>query len=421
MTAAAVHRTAFGQAGKADAPPGPLSQTCAVRLIDRRTGQTLKEKDMFATITLAGSITAQGPVSQTHADGRVTIADGPQRLTGWPVARLRGLLAGIALATLGLVATPAPVAAESLLNVSYDPTRELYGEINEAFIAWWVAHGNDAPTIEQSHGGSGSQARAVIDGLQAQVVTLALSGDIDRIAAAGKLPEDWQSRLPHNASPYTSTIVFLVREGNPKGITDWGDLTAEGVEVITPNPKTSGGARWNYLAAWAWAERAGPENGWTDPQDFVKALFQHVPVLDKGARDSTTTFAQRGIGDVLLAWENEAYLALAELGDDQFDIVVPSVSVLAEPPVAVVEANLTTEDQRKLAEGYLTFLYTPEAQAIIYRNFYRGWDASLAAPEDVARFPTMELVDIASFGGWAEVQAKHFADGAIFDQIYIAK
>jgi sulfate/thiosulfate-binding protein len=256
----------------------------------------------------------------------------------------------------------------------------------------------------------------VIEGLEAQVVTLALSGDIDKIAAEGKLPEDWQSKLSHNSSPYTSTIVFLVREGNPKGIKDWGDLTAEGVEVITPNPKTSGGARWNYLAAWAWAEKNGQ-----DPQAFVKALFEHVPVLDKGARDSTTTFAQRGIGDVLLAWENEAYLALNELGEDQFDIVVPSVSVLAEPPVALVEGNIKNDEQRKLAEAYLNFLYTPEAQAIIFKNYYRGWDSSKAAPEDVARFPKLDLVDIASFGGWKEAQAKHFADGGIFDQIYIAK
>ncbi len=375
-----------------------------------------KEKTMLATITLAGTVTAQGPVAERHSDGRLTIADGLRRLTGWPVSRLKGLVAAAALATLGLGAAPAPVAAESLLNVSYDPTRELYRDLNEAFVAYWTAQGNEAPTIEQSHGGSGSQARAVIEGLEAQVVTLALAADIDKIAAEGKLPEDWQSKLPHNSSPYTSTIVFLVREGNPKGLKDWGDLAAEGVEVITPNPKTSGGARWNYLAAWAWAEKNGQ-----DPQAFVKALFEHVPVLDKGARDSTTTFAQRGIGDVLLAWENEAYLALNELGEDQFDIVVPSVSVLAEPPVALVEANIKTDEQRKLAEGYLNFLYTPEAQAIIFKDYYRGWDTSKAAPEDVARFPQLELRDIASFGGWKDVQAKHFADGGIFDQIYVAK
>jgi sulfate/thiosulfate transport system substrate-binding protein len=375
-----------------------------------------KEKTMLATISLAGTVTAQGPVAERHADGRVTIVDGPRSLTGWPVSRLKGLVAALALATLGLGAAPAPVQAETLLNVSYDPTRELYRDINEAFTAWWVAQGNEAPTIEQSHGGSGAQARAVIEGLDAQVVTLALAADIDKIAADGKLPEDWQTKLPHNSSPYTSTIVFLVREGNPKGIKDWGDLTAEGVEVITPNPKTSGGARWNYLAAWAWAEKNGQ-----DPQAFVKALYEHVPVLDKGARDATTTFAQRGIGDVLLAWENEAYLALNELGDDQFDIVVPSVSVLAEPPVALVEANIKSEDQRKLAEAYLNFLYTPEAQAIIFKDYYRGWDSSKAAPEDVARFPKLDLVDISSFGGWKEAQAKHFADGGIFDQIFVAQ
>jgi sulfate/thiosulfate-binding protein len=373
-----------------------------------------KEKTMLATIALAGTLTAQGPVAERHADGRVTIADGLRRLTGWPVSRVKSFATAAAIAVLGLGAVSAPVAAESLLNVSYDPTRELYRDLNEAFVAWWTAQGNEAPTIEQSHGGSGSQARAVIEGLEAQVVTLALAADIDKIAAEGKLPDDWQAKLPHNSSPYTSTIVFLVREGNPKAINDWGDLTADGVEVITPNPKTSGGARWNYLAAWAWAEKNGQ-----DPQAFVKALFEHVPVLDKGARDSTTTFAQRGIGDVLLAWENEAYLALNELGEDQFDIVVPSVSVLAEPPVALVEANIKSDEQRKLAEAYLNFLYTPEAQAIIFKDYYRGWDTSKAAPEDVARFPQLELRDVASFGGWKDVQAKHFADGGIFDQIYV--
>ena len=375
-----------------------------------------KEKTMFATITLAGDIQAQGPVARQHDDGRVTVADGQRRLTGWPVKTLRNLFASVALAVLGLGAAPAPVQAETLLNVSYDPTRELYREINEAFTAFWTAQGNAAPEIEVSHGGSGSQARAVIDGLEAQVVTLALASDIDRIAEAGKLPADWQTKLPNNSSPYTSTIVFLVREGNPKGIKDWGDLVAEGVQVITPNPKTSGGARWNYLAAWAWAEKNGK-----DPKEFVGALYKNVPVLDQGARGSTTTFAQRGIGDVLLAWENEAYLALKEIGEDQFDIVVPSVSVLAEPPVALVEGNIKTEESRKLAEAYLNFLYSPEGQAIAFKNFYRAWDASKAAPEDVARFPKLELVDIASFGGWAKVQPEHFGDGGIFDQIYVPK
>jgi sulfate/thiosulfate transport system substrate-binding protein len=398
-------------------PPQPVPGLVPFRPIRPRSVQPLKEKTMFATIALASTISAQGPVVQSHADGRITISSGQRRLTGWPVGQaFRNTIAALALAMLGLGTTPAPVAAESLLNVSYDPTRELYRGLNEAFTAWWVAQGNEAPTIEQSHGGSGAQARAVIEGLDAQVVTLALAADIDKIAEAGKLAEDWQSKLPHNSSPYTSTIVFLVREGNPKGIKDWGDLIGEGVEVITPNPKTSGGARWNYLAAWAWAERKGQ-----DPQAFVKALFEHVPVLDKGARDATNTFAQRGIGDVLLAWENEAYLAQKELGEDQFDIVVPSVSVLAEPPVALVDANIKTDEQGKLAEAYLNFLYTPEAQAIIFKNYYRGWDTAKAAPEDVARFPKLDLVDILAFGGWTEAQAKHFAEGGIFDQIYIAK
>jgi sulfate/thiosulfate-binding protein len=276
-----------------------------------------------------------------------------------------------------------------------------------------VAQGNEAPTIEQSHGGSGAQARAVIDGLAAQVVTLALASDIDQIAARTDLiPEDWQARLPHNSSPYTSTIVFLVREGNPKGLADWDDLIAEGVQVITPNPKTSGGARWNYLAAWGYAERND-----LNPQEFVAALYRNVPVLDTGARGSTTTFAQRGIGDVLLAWENEAYLALAELGEDQFDIVVPSVSVLAEPPVTIVDGHLT-EATRPLATAYLEQLYAPEAQALAFKHYYRAWDTSLADPADVARFPALELLSIADFGGWATVQPTHFGDGGIFDQIY---
>ena len=375
-----------------------------------------KEKSMLTTIRLAGDVTAQGNHLADHADGRVTITAGAQRLTGWPIPRsFKAVLAALSLSILPL-AVPQTVSAETLLNVSYDPTRELYREFNEAFAAYWEAQGNAAPEIETSHGGSGAQARSVIDGLGAQVVTLALASDIDKIAKAGKLPEDWQGKLPHNSSPYTSTIVFLVREGNPKGLKDWGDLVQEGVEVITPNPKTSGGARWNYLAAWAWAEKNGQ-----DPKEFVKALLTHVPVLDSGARGSTTTFAQRGIGDVLLAWENEAYLALKELGEDQFDIVVPSVSVLAEPPVALVEGNIKTDEQRKLAEGYLNYLYSPEGQAIAFKNFYRGWDTSKAAPEDVARFPKLDLVDISHFGGWGKAQPEHFGDGGIFDQIYVAK
>jgi len=386
-------------------------------LAARKARPVSQETSMQTTVLLNGNVTAQGLKVAELTDGRVIIETGRERVTGWPVpVTIRGALSVLALAVLALGAAPAPVHAETLLNVSYDPTRELYREVNAAFADWWVAQGHEAPVIETSHGGSGSQARAVVDGLEAQVVTLALASDIDRIAAAGKLPADWQAALPHNSSPYTSTIVFLVREGNPKGLADWGDLVADGVEVITPNPKTSGGARWNYLAAWAWAEKNGQ-----DPQAFVGKLYKNVPVLDSGARGSTTTFAQRGIGDVLLAWENEAYLALKELGEDQFDIVVPSVSVLAEPPVALVEGNIKSEAQRALATAYLGFLYTPEGQALAFKHFYRAWDASAAAPEDVARFPDVELVDIASFGGWSKVQPEHFGDGGIFDQIYVAK
>ena len=330
-------------------------------------------------------------------------------------AHRRELALGLLIAAGAVLAAPGGAMAQStLLNVSYDPTRELYREVNDAFSAWWEAQGNEPVSIETSHGGSGSQARAVIDGLAADVVTLALASDIDAIAQNTDLiPDDWQSRLPHNSSPYTSTIVFLVREGNPEGIQDWGDLVKEGVEVITPNPKTSGGARWNYLAAWAWAEANGQ-----DPQAFVGELYRHVPVLDSGARGATTTFSQRGIGDVLLAWENEAFLALQELGDDQFDIVVPSVSVLAEPPVTIVDGNLADDAERALAQAYLEFLYTPEAQALVYKHGYRGWDASAADPADVERFPELELVSIEAFGGWAQAQPEHFGDGGIFDQIY---
>lgn len=376
----------------------------------------IKETSMLTKIRI-GEATAEGLKVADLTDGRVIIETGRQRLTGWPLPRfLRHALTGAALALLSLGALPAPLQAETLLNVSYDPTRELYRDLDEVFAKWWQDQGNEPAQIEVSHGGSGAQARSVIDGLEAQVVTLALASDIDKIAAAGLLPEDWQSKLPHNSSPYTSTIVFLVREGNPKGIKDWGDLLNDGVEVITPNPKTSGGARWNYLAAWAWAEKNGK-----DPKAFVGDLFKHVPVLDSGARGSTTTFAQRGIGDVLLAWENEAYLALAELGEDQFDIVVPSVSVLAEPPVALVEKNIKTDEQRKLAEAYLNFLYTPEGQALAFKHYYRAWDTSKADPADVARFPKLDLVTIADFGGWAKVQPEHFGDGGIFDQIYVPK
>ena len=330
--------------------------------------------------------------------------------------RLLGLLAGL------LFGVPAAMAADlELLNVSYDPTRELYDEINTVFAAQWKARTGDDLTINQSHGGSGKQARAVIDGLEADVVTLALAYDIDAIADAARLlPADWQQRLPHNSSPYTSTIVFLVRKGNPKNLRDWGDLARPGVSVITPNPKTSGGARWNYLAAWAWARRQ-PGATEASAQEFVKALYRNVPVLDSGARGSTTTFVERGIGDVLLAWENEAYLALEQLGPDQFDIVAPSLSILAEPPVAVVDKVALRHGTRDVAQAYLQFLYTPAAQEIIAKHHYRPRDPEVAA-RHAGRFREIELVTIdAEFGGWRKAQAGHFADGGTFDQIYLAK
>jgi len=333
--------------------------------------------------------------------------------------RLHTIVTRSALAALvGLALGAAPALAETtLLNVSYDPTRELYEDYNEAFAAFWKEKTGEDVTIQQSHGGSGKQARAVIDGLDADVVTLALSIDIDKIAeATGKIPADWQTRLPNDSAPYTSTIVFLVREGNPEGIQDWGDLVADGIEVITPNPKTSGGARWNYLAAWAWARDAYGDDA--KAQEFVRTLFQHVPVLDTGARGSTTTFAQREIGDVLLTWENEAFLTLAELGEDNFDIVVPSISILAVPPVALVDGNVDDNGTREVATAYLEHLYSQEGQTIAAKHFYRPFDPSLADPADIARFPDVKLVTIDEFGGWAEAQATHFADGGIFDSIY---
>jgi sulfate/thiosulfate transport system substrate-binding protein len=334
---------------------------------------------------------------------------------------LRNTLAAVAALGLALGAGAA-IADTSLLNVSYDPTRELYKEVNAAFIKDWKAKGGADVTIEQSHGGSGKQARAVIDGLQADVVTLALQGDIDQIAKAGLVGADWQKRLEHNASPYTSTIVFLVRKGNPKNIKDWDDLVKEGVEVITPNPKTSGGARWNYLAAWAFADgKYGHDQ--SKNQDFIRKLYANVPVLDTGARGSTTTFAQRGIGDVLLAWENEAFLAIDELGADKFEIVVPSLSIKAEPPVAVVDKVVDAKGTRKVAEAYLKFLYTPEAQKLIAKRYYRPSDPSTADAKDLARFTKLNLVSIDDplFGGWAAAQPKHFDDGGVFDQIYQPK
>lgn len=311
-------------------------------------------------------------------------------------------------------------AQTELLNVSYDPTRELYREINAAFIADW--NGKNAKkisTIRQSHGGSGAQARTVIDGLNADVLTLALAGDIDAVAQRSKkLPLDWQKRLPQNSSPYTSTIVFLVRKGNPKAIKDWSDLVKPGVQIITPNPKTSGGARWNYLAAWAYAEKAFNKDE-AKVRDYIGKLLANVPVLDTGARGATTTFTQRGIGDVFLSWENEAFLAQKEFGEDKFDIVVPSLSILAEPPVAVVDGNVDTKGTRAEAQAYLDFLYTPKGQAIIAKHYYRPRNPEAADPKDIARFPKVELVTIdESFGGWARAQPTHFGDGGTFDQLY---
>ncbi|MEX2299172.1 MAG: sulfate ABC transporter substrate-binding protein [Dongiaceae bacterium] len=331
--------------------------------------------------------------------------------------RLRSLAGAVAVASLAL---GAPASADqTILNASYDPTRELYKAYDAAFAAHWQERSGETVTILQSHGGSGAQARAVIDGLQADVVTLALQGDIDALVDAGLIAPDWRARLPNNSTPYTSTIVFLVRKGNPKDILDWGDLVQDGIEVITPNPKTSGGARWNYLAAWAWADReyGGDE---TRTIDFVTRLYRNVPVLDAAARGSTTTFAQREIGDVLLAWENEAFLAVEELGPEMFDIVVPKSSILAEPPVAVVDANVDRKDTRAVAEEYLAWLYSDEAQNIVARNFYRPSNPSVVDREVLKRFPEVSLttIDDPRFGGWAKVHEKHFADGGIFDSIY---
>ncbi|MEO5641575.1 MAG: sulfate ABC transporter substrate-binding protein [Sphingomicrobium sp.] len=306
-----------------------------------------------------------------------------------------------------------------LLNVSYDPTRELYKDINAAFAASWKKdHGQDVG-FEMSHGGSGKQSRAVIDGLGADIVTLALAGDIDAIAAKShKLPDNWQSRLPDNSAPYTSTIVFLVRKGNPKHIRDWGDLVKPGVEVITPNPKSSGGARWNVLAALAWGRATLGSDA--KAEAFVTNLFDHVPVLDSGARGATTTFVERGIGDVLIAWENEAMLAQQKLGKDKVELIVPSVSVLAEPPVAVVDENARKHGTLDLANAFLKFLYTPEAQELIAKNFYRPRDPSVAA-NHAAEFPQLKLATIGDFGGWKVAQKRYFGDGGLFDTIMARK
>ncbi len=315
---------------------------------------------------------------------------------------------------------PAQAAEVSLLNVSYDPTRELYQDFNKAFAAHWKAQSGDSVKLRQSHGGSGKQARAVIDGLAADVVTLALAYDIDEIAQRGLIAKDWQKRLPNNSAPYTSTIVFLVRKGNPKGIRDWNDLAKPGVAVITPNPKTSGGARWNHLAAWGYALRQPGGNEKT-AQEFLGKLYKNVPVLDSGARGATTTFVERGIGDVLITWENEALLAIRELGPGKVEIITPSLSVLAEPPVAVVDKVVDRRGTRKAAEAYLTFLYSEQGQEIAAQNYYRPTNDKVAKKHE-AQFPKLRLLTIDEVaGGWAKAQKAHFADGGIFDQIYQAR
>ncbi|ABM37729.1 sulfate ABC transporter substrate-binding protein [Polaromonas naphthalenivorans] len=330
--------------------------------------------------------------------------------------------AALAVALAGSVlSSHAQQPPVTLLNVSYDPTRELYVDYNAAFTKYWKAKAGQDVTIKQSHGGSGKQARSVIDGIDADVVTLALAGDVDALVKNGGLiPKDWQKRLPHNSAPYTSTIVFLVRKGNPKGIKDWDDLTKPGVAVITPNPKTSGGARWNYLAAWEFAKR---KNGGSDAKakEFVGQLYKNVPVLDTGARGSTITFVQRNVGDVLLAWENEAFLALKEFGADKFQVVVPSISILAEPTVTLVDRNVDKKGTRAVAAAYLDYLYSDEGQDIAGRNYYRP-TGEKAKAKYASQFPKLTLFTIdQGFGGWTQADKNHFADGASFDQIYTQK
>ncbi len=333
----------------------------------------------------------------------------------------RTILVGVLAFMVGIFMSGNAFAAGkkgALLNVSYDPTRELYEEYNNLFNEHWQSLGGQEVKINQSHGGSGKQARSVIDGLEADVVTLALAYDIDAIAEkSGLLPKNWQQLLPDNSAPYTSTIVFLVRKGNPKNIKDWNDLVRAGISVITPNPKTSGGARWNYLAAWGYALRQH-NNDELKAKEFLKALFKNVPVLDSGARGSTTTFVERGIGDVLIAWENEAFLAIKDLGPDKFEVVIPSISILAEPSVAVVERNADRKGNRKIAEEYLKFLYSEEAQEVIAKHHFRPRSAKVAE-KYADKFPKVDLLTIdRDFGGWKHAQEKHFADKGFFDQIY---
>jgi len=329
-------------------------------------------------------------------------------------------LAAAAAAGIALTALPSFAQGVTLLNVSYDPTRELYVDYNKAFAAYWKSKTGQAVTIKQSHGGSGKQARSIIDGIDADVATLALAGDTDALVKHGGLVKaDWQKRLPHNSAPYTSTIVFLVKKGNPKGLKDWDDLAKPGVQVITPNPKTSGGARWNYLAAWEFGKRKF--GGDAKAKEFVSRLYRNVPVLDTGARGSTITFVQRGVGDVLLAWENEAFLALKEFGPEKFEIVVPSVSILAEPTVTVVDKVVDKKGTRAVAEEYLKYLYSDEGQDIAGRNHYRPTSDKAKAKYE-KQFPKLTLFTIdQAFGGWANADKEHFADGGFFDQIYSAK
>jgi sulfate/thiosulfate transport system substrate-binding protein len=330
---------------------------------------------------------------------------------------MRKLIGGLILA---LSAVSGAQAQGNLLNVSYDPTREFYRVYNAEFVKYWKEKSGETISVQQSHGGSGSQARAVIDGLKADIVTLALEGDINAVAEkTGKIPADWRSKLPNQSTPYTSTIVFLVRKGNPKGLKNWDDLVKPGIQVIVPNPKTSGGAQWAYLAAWGYAnEKFGGDEA--KVKEFVGLLYKNVPVLDSGARGSTTTFAQRGLGDVLLSWENEAFLAINELGPDKFDVVVPPVSIKAEPSVALVEGNAKEKGTLKTAQAYLDYLYSPVGQKIVAKNYYRAAKPELADPQDLKRFPDIKLVSIDDpvFGGWAKVTPKHFASGGVFDQIF---